>query len=153
MENINEIYPYIDYPTPIEKPIERASEYAYDIERHEFLLDENGENYLVYENEAIKIKIWKLFMTEKYKEVIFPWTYGHELLSLIGKSYTQGYINSEAERFIKEAIFKNLDTYVERLEDIKIFFMDGTLYCDFEVITIYGSLRINGLKVIDFESI
>lgn len=141
------LYPFIDYVTPLKKEIPIASEYAYDFETFNFKVDDEGKNYLVYKNDALKIKIWKLFMSERYKEVVFPWDYGHELLSLIGKAYTEGYINSEAERFIKEAIFKNLGTYIKRLDDIKIFFEEGVLYCDFKAVTIYGEFNVNGLKV------
>lgn len=129
------------------KSPDRLAEYDYDFDKAQFKRDESDNTYLVYDKEALKIKIWKLFMTERYRYVVFPWSYGHELLSLIGKSYTPGYINSEAERFIKEAIFKNLSDYVRRLDNIKIFFEDGTLYCDFTVVSIYGDVEISGLRM------
>lgn len=140
-------YPFLDFPDISEqKEIPVASEYDYDIDKAQFKFI-NGKMRKVYKNEALKIKIWKLFMTEKYREVVFPWTYGHELLTLIGKSYTQGYINSEAERYIKEAIFKNLGDYVTELENMQIYFSDGTLFADFTAVTIYGRFQIFGLKV------
>ena len=125
-----------NYGIKAQEPI-RLAEYAYDFDKANFKRDK----------EALKIKIWKLFMTERYRYLVFDWDYGHELLTLIGKSYTPGYINSEAERFIKEAIFKNLGTYVKRLDDINIFFEEGTLYCDFTVVSIYGETEIRGLRI------
>lgn len=135
-----------NYGIKSQEPI-RLAEYAYDFDRANFKRDKEGSTYLVYDKEALKIKIWKLFMTERYRYLVFDWDYGHELLTLIGKSYTPGYINSEAERFIKEAIFKNLGTYVKRLDDINIFFEEGTLYCDFTVVSIYGETEIRGLRI------
>ena len=91
---MTDFYPFIDPQLVkenfIEPPI--ASEYAYDMDTARFKY-KNGRMYLVYKNEALKIKIWKLFMTELYKWVVFHWTYGHELETLIGKAYTQGHVN------------------------------------------------------------
>lgn len=143
-----DFYPFIDPQLVkenfIEPPI--ASEYAYDMDTARFKY-KNGRMYLVYKNEALKIKIWKLFMTELYKWVVFPWTYGHELETLIGQAYTQGYVNSEAERFVKEAIERALSDYIIRLEEFKVNFEDGVLYINFKAITIYGQLVVNNLIV------
>lgn len=143
-----ELYPFTDpqlFNNNNEIPI--ADEYAYDIETAQFKY-RDGKMYKVYKNEAIKIKLWKLFMTEKFLWVVFPWAYGHELESLIGKSYTQGYINSEATRFVKEAVFDNLSDYVTDLENIEVKFDDGLLTISFKAITIYGTeeIEIEGVK-------
>lgn len=148
----NEFYPFMDSQLVTENnnEIPTASEYDYDMDTGQFKYNDKGKMYLVFENEALKIKLWKLFMTEKYRWVVFPWSYGHELETLIGKAYTQGYINSEAERFIKEAIEKALDRYIRRLENFKVIFEDGKLYVYFKAVTIYGEMIVDGLQILRY---
>lgn len=146
---MEQIYPFMD-PEFIDVPPEEApvcSEYAYDFRTRQFL-HEDGQQYKVYEKEALKIKIWKLFMTARLRYPVFPNVYGNDLEILIGRAYTQGYINSEAERYIKEAIKYNLGMWISRIEDLKINFSDGTLYAFFRVVSIYGTFDIDGLEVI-----
>lgn len=142
-------YPFLD-PQEIDenrrRNTPRAKEYAYDIDTGQFKL-KNNKMYFVYENEAIKVWIWKLFMTEKFRWVVFPWAYGHKLETLIGQAYTPGYVNSEAERFIREAIDAALSDYIIRLDDIQIHFEDGVLYVSLKAITIYGELETDEITV------
>lgn len=138
------IFPFID---PQEVEIEEvdlpmAEEYAWDFDKKEFKF-QNGKMYLVEGKEAIKIWIWKLFMTTRYREVIFNWDYGSELENLIGQGYTQGYLNSEAERYVREAIKYNLDRYVTNVRNVVVTFDEGTLTIEFIAITPYGEVEIN----------
>lgn len=141
------IYPFID-PDLVGSPRTppRASEYAYDIDTASFKF-RDGKQYLVYDNDALKIKIWKLFMTERYRWLVFDWDYGHELETLVGKAYTQGYINSEAERYCREALGRALNDYIRRLDDFSVKFDDGVLYISFIAVTIYGVLPIYGMPI------
>ena len=66
------ILPFID---PQEVEVEEievpyAREYAWDINELEFKF-KDGKMYLVEGIEAVKIWIWKLFMTTRYREMIF----------------------------------------------------------------------------------
>ncbi|MDY6045248.1 MAG: DUF2634 domain-containing protein [Peptoniphilus sp.] len=140
-------FPFIEPDTAEERTVPVCSEYAYDFETQNFKLNDDGGFYLVYEIEALKIKLWKLFMTVRWQYDIFPPGYGNELESLIGRAYTQGYINSEAERFVREAVDRNLSDYIKRLEDLTVDFDDGTLYISFKVISIYGDFTIDRLGV------
>lgn len=139
MENI---FPFIDpeeivEETEVELPM--AREWAWDFERLDFKT-KNGKMYEVEGNEAIKIWIWKLFNTPRFRYLIYSWDYGHELESLIGQGYTQGYINSEAERYVREAIEYNLSDYVTDLEDVEVTFEDTILSIGFKAITPYGEV-------------
>ena len=140
-------YPFIEPDAAPERTVPVCSEYAYDFETQNFKLNDDGGFYLVYEREALKIKLWKLFMSERYRWVVFPWSYGHELETLIGKAYTQGYINSEAGRYTREAIDRALGDYIESLSDIKIDFDDGLLTISFVAKTIYGTLEVPGMPI------
>lgn len=137
------IFPFID-PQEIESeevelPI--AKEWAWDFEKLDFKL-KDGKMHLVEGIEAVKIWIWKLFMTTRYREVIFNWDYGSELENLIGQGYTQGYLNSEAERYVRETIEYNLKDYVANIRDVVVTFDEGTLTIEFIAITPYGEVEI-----------
>lgn len=137
------IFPFID---PQEVPMEEtellmAKEYAWDFEKLDFKL-KDGKMYLVEGIEAVKIWIWKLFMSTRYREVIFNWDYGSELENLIGQGYTQGYLNSEAERYVREALEYNLKNYVTNIRDVVVTFDEGTLIIEFVAITPYGEVEI-----------
>lgn len=140
---MDSIFPFID---PQEMEIEEteplmAREWAWDFEKMDFKL-KDGKMYLVEGKEAVKIWIWKLFMTTRYREVIFNWDYGNELENLIGQGYTQGYLNSEAERYVREAIEYNLKDYVTDVRNVNVSFDEGTLTIEFTAITPYGEVEV-----------
>ena len=146
---MTEIYPFMD-PQELEEVQTGpppCTEFAYDFPTRQFL-SKNGKNYLVKDKEALKIKIWKLFMTARLRHAIFPNLYGNDLETLIGKAYTTGYINSEAERFVREAVKLNLSPWVKRIEDLSVNFNEGTLEINFRVVSIWGVFDIVGLEVI-----
>lgn len=138
------IFPFID---PQEVEIEEieppmAREWAWDFEKMDFKL-KDGKMYQVEGKEAVKIWLWKLFMTPRYRYLIFDWDYGHELENLIGQGYTQGYLNSEAERYIREAIKYNLSDYVTDVRNVQVIFNDGKLTIEFVAVTPYGEVEIS----------
>lgn len=143
-----EIFEFIDNSTLkdiLKEPIQ-AKEYAYDISNAQFKY-KDGKMYYIYDNDALIVKIWKLFMSERYRWVVFDWSYGHELETLIGQAYTQPYVNSESERFCKEAVQRALGEYIKSLDDFRVNFEDGVLYISFVADTIYGLLPINGMPI------
>ncbi len=140
---MDSIFPFID---PQEMEIEEteppmAREWAWDFEKMDFKL-KDGEMYQVEGKEAVKIWLWKLFQTPRYRYLIFNWDYGHELEDLIGLGYTQGYLNSEAERYVREVIEYNLSDYVTDVRNVEVNFSDGALTIEFVAITIYGEVEV-----------
>lgn len=141
---MDSIFPFIDpqeIPIETEQELPLAKEWAWDFERLDFKT-KDGKMYLVEGKEAVKIWIWKLFMTTRYREIIFDWDYGSELEDLIGQGYTQGYLNSEAERYVREAIEYNLKDYVTDVRNVNVTFNEGTLTIEFTAITPYGEVEI-----------
>lgn len=148
MVKLAEIFEFIDSNLLKENKKEPilAKEYAYNMDTAQFKY-RNGKMYFVYEKEALMVKLWKLFMSERYRWVVFDWNYGHELETLIGKAYTQGYVNSEAERFCKEAVKRSLGEYIKSLDDFIVKFEEGVLYISFTADTIYGNLPVKGMPI------
>ncbi|OHW61374.1 hypothetical protein EUAN_22240 [Andreesenia angusta] len=135
------IFPFTD---PVElvdevKELPMAREWAWDFEKLDFKT-KNGKMYKVEGNEAVKIWIWKLLNTQRYRYMIFSWDYGHEMEDLIGK-YTRGFTESEAERLVKEAVESNLSDYVLEMKDFDIQLVEDTLSVAFTAITPYGEVR------------
>ncbi len=141
---MDSVFPFTD---PQEMEIEEtelpmAREWAWDFDKLDFKT-RDGKMYKVTGKEAVKIWLWKLFMTTRYRELIFDWDYGSELENLIGQGYTQGYLNSEAERYVREAIKYNLERYVTDVRNVIVTFDEGTLTIEFTAITPYGEVGIN----------
>ena len=97
---------------------------------------------IVEGNEAIKIWIYKALQTPRYQYEIYSWDYGSELLSLIGKAYTKGLTQSEASRYIKEALLIN--PYILDVNVISTSFDGDILSANVRVKTIYdGEVIVN----------
>lgn len=64
MPSNNSIIPWT-LPVNVETSttIPRAEEWAWDFDNYEFAFNSAGQMYKVYEDEAIKVWIWKLFKT------------------------------------------------------------------------------------------
>lgn len=139
-----DIFPFIEATEEtieeLETELPLAKEYAWDFDKQDFRY-KNGKMFFVFGNEAIKIWLWKLFKTVRFREVIFTWDYGSEIHGLIGRGYTQDLINSEAERYIREAIEYNLSNYVTDINDVEIVFDDNLLTISFTAITPYGEVE------------
>lgn len=139
------IFPFMD---PQEIPIEEteqelpmAKEWAWDFEELDFKA-RDGKMYQVEGKEAVKIWLWKIFQTPRYRYLVYSWDYGHELENLIGQG-SQSFIKAEAERLIKEAIWPTLDGYVEDIKNLEIDLVNDALNISFTAITLYGEVEMN----------
>src|SRR5690606_8256358 len=101
-----------------ETELPMAKEWAWDFEELDFKA-RDGKMYQVEGKEAVKIWLWKIFQTPRYRYLIHSWDYGHELENLIGQG-SQSFIKAEAERLIKEAIWPTLNGYVEDIKNLEI---------------------------------
>ena len=110
-------------------------EYGFDFEKQRL----TGE--IVYNEEALKVWIYHTLRTNRYMFSAYSWDYGQDVNELIGKVYEKGYIDSEIERRVKEAILINED--IKRVYDFDITFKDGQLAGNFKVESIYGEVVVN----------
>lgn len=118
--------------------IPRAEEWAWDFDNYEFKFNSAGQMYKVYENEAIKIWIWKLFKTWRWHEIVHSDAYGSDIWSLIGKGFSKGFTESEARRIAKEAIEDNLGRYITSIGAIEVSLEHGKLKLKIPITTIYS---------------
>ena len=59
--------------------------------------------------EAIKVWIWLVLQTPRYRYYIYTWDHGNEFEDLIGKGYTEEYMNTEIYRMTEECLLMNED--------------------------------------------
>ena len=107
------------------------------------LYKEVGKGLEIVEgNEAIKIWLYKALQTPRYQYEIYSWDYGSELMDLIGKAYTKGLTQSEASRYIKEALLIN--PYILDVNVVSTSFDGDVLSAYVRVKTIYdGEVIVN----------
>lgn len=97
---------------------------------------QDGSPKIVFKNEAIKVWIYKAIKTVRYHHEIYSWDYGCEMESLIGKGYVRGFVESEAKRYVEEALLIN--PYIAKIHNLTVSFSDDELTVDGDIETVYG---------------
>ncbi|HBG4931398.1 TPA: DUF2634 domain-containing protein [Clostridioides difficile] len=138
------IFPFIgvpeDYILPKTEELPIFREVAWDFEKDEPIL-EKGDFKIIEKKEALKVWIYKCIKTNRYEHKIYSLEYGTELSELIGQKYTKGLTESEASRFIKEALLIN--PYILEVNVKSANFNRDILSANVKVSTIYGEVEIN----------
>ena len=131
------IFPFIgvpeDYILPKTEELPIFREVAWDFEK--------GDFKIIEKKEALKVWIYKCIKTNRYEHEIYSLEYGTELSELIGQKYTKGLTESEASRFIKEALLIN--PYILEVNVKSANFNRDILSANVKVSTIYGEVEIN----------
>lgn len=91
--------------------------------------------------EALKVWIYKILLTKRYKHIIYSWDYGQDLEEIIGRGYEKGLIKSEVERRIKDCLL--IHPHIKECNNFNIRLQQDQLQVDFIVNTIYGEVDIN----------
>ncbi|MCI6691450.1 MAG: DUF2634 domain-containing protein [Clostridium sp.] len=100
---------------------------------------DNSVSGYINELEALEQAINNVLNTEKYTYPIYSFDYGIELENLLGKDLE--YIKIELKRRIEDCLLED-----ERIISVSNFSFnqDGdSLYCSFNVISIYGEISID----------
>lgn len=138
------IFPFIDSTETTESDIAELpllKEYAYDFEKNELLLDENGCTYLVTGNEALRIWILKALTTERYHYTAYSFAFGSEWQDqLVGNAMNVEVVKLELERFIVETLMAN--PYIKRLDNFKFEITAAEVIVTFDCTSIYEADRI-----------
>ena len=114
--------------------LELLKEYAYDIEKDDYILDSSGNFEIVYGLDALIIRNYLTLKTYKGRYFIFGYE-GSELKKLINKDYE--FVKLHAQEYIENAILDG--KYVKSIEDMKIE-VDGSRYViTFKVNSVYGT--------------
>ena len=87
--------------------------------------------------DAIKQWIRLALGTDRYFYNQFSWDYGSELNELIGQSYSEEYIESEATRMVTDALSTNKD--IDGISSLHVVMENDSLQISFIVNTPYGN--------------
>lgn len=85
---------------------------------------------------AIEQWIRLVLSTDRYYFTQYSWNHGAELHELIGKTYTQDYIETEVKRMVTDALSVNPD--IQEVVSIECEIKDDRLIADIRIKTIYG---------------
>lgn len=140
---MDNVFPFVDVPpgmldqTAQELPLYK--EYAWDFARDDFKL-RDGNLVLTEGNEALKVWIYKALRTERYRYLAYSWDYGSELERLIGSAPSSVAQQSEAERYIREALM--MSPYITGVRIDRIQAAGDRFEIEMTVDTVYGEVEI-----------
>lgn len=95
--------------------------------------------------EAIKVWIWLVLQTPRYRYYIYSWDYGNEFEELIGRGYSEEYINAEAQRMTEDCLLVNEN--IESITDFSVGMENDQLTISFTANTIYGTIQFDNEKI------
>lgn len=95
--------------------------------------------------EAIKIWIWLVLQTPRYRYYIYTWDYGNEFDDLIGQGYSEEYITAEAQRMTEDCLLVNEN--IQSISDFSVGMENDQLSVSFTANTIYGSIQFSDEKI------
>ena len=139
------IFPLID-PSKTEEgggrdfPLYREA--AWDFER-DIPIFRGGEPVAVEGRDALKVWIWRVLRTPRFKYEIYTWAYGSEFESLLGQACSDAVKTAEAPRYLRECLLVN--PYITAVKDIAVSFEAGQLNVTGTAETVYGEVKVNAV--------
>lgn len=89
--------------------------------------------------EAIKVWIWLVLKTPRYRYFVYTWDYGNEFEDLIGKGYSEEYMEAEVERMTEDCLLVNEN--ILEIAEFSVNMEGSTLTVSFTANTIYGEIE------------
>ena len=122
-------------------------EMAIDFETGEPII-KNDEIVILEGTEALKVWIWKVLETERYKYKAYTDNYGNELKEQLGTIYDKTIKDAILENEIRECL--GVNPYIVRLHSFSIETPEGMQhpYIYFSVDTVYGTIENMGVDII-----
>lgn len=138
---MSSIFPIIqpEAEEPATAALPMAREIAWDYE-HNVPRFSGGRPLVVTGAAAVKVWCWKALHTDRFRHEIYTWDYGSEIGSLIGQAYTAEVKESEAARYVREALL--ISPYVTAIKEITTSFSGEQLTVSCTVETIYGEVSV-----------
>lgn len=110
-------------------------EVKFDFERGVPVFD-RGQPVIVEGSEAVEVWVWHALRAERYRYEHESWRYGCEISRLRGRTYQQGTIESEARRYVTEALLAC--PYITSVEVTEMKSVEDTLHFTVRYTDIYG---------------
>jgi hypothetical protein len=139
------IFPFID-ATVADAATTTATttmrEYAYDFDNNEFVL-KNGKNVVYEGTDALKMWIIKALKTQRYCYGAYTWDYGQEFSELVGQRLSSDAMQSEAKRYLEEALTVN--AHITSVKDVSVTIDGSNVTITFTAETDQGEVEISGV--------
>lgn len=122
-------------------------EMAIDFETGEPII-KNNEVVTLEGSEALKVWIWKVLKTERYKYKAYTDNYGNELKEQLGTIYDKTIKDAILENEIRECL--GVNPYITSLHSFNIETPEGMQhpYIYFSIDTVYGTIENMGVDAI-----
>ena len=104
---------------------------------YKFNIENNTIDGLCDNLEAMTQVVYKILNTERYKNIMYSWNYGIELLDLFGEPIN--YAVSELKRRVTEALTQ--DDRIQSVDNFEYKTDRRTVYMTFVVHTIFGDIQ------------
>ena len=91
--------------------------------------------------EAVRVWVWKALKTARCRYDIYTWDFGCEAENLVGRPFTAQVKESEAARYIREALGPN--PYITGVRQVDVSFQGDRLEVTCRVETIYGEGEVH----------
>lgn len=132
------IQPEADAAASTQLPLCREVAWDYDAGIPIF---SGGEPAVVTGAEAVKVWMWKALKTVRYRHDIYSWDFGCEVENLIGQAFTPEVKQSEAIRYIREAL--EINPYITAVRQVSVELNGSVLTITCTVNTIYGEVELS----------
>ena len=134
-------FEFIDGITPAQEIWQPFREYAWDLEKHDFVV-KNGKIAVLEGIPALKIWIYKTLLTQRGRYRAYTWDYGNDLDSLIAStSMVRDVLVSEAKRITEEALLMN--ERIQSLKNFEAWLSDSMLHIRFIAVTDSGEIEVD----------
>ena len=143
---MSENFPFIgveeDYAIDIKPELPPLEELAWDFNKDDYILDETtGDFKIVKGKEALMVWIYMAIKTTRYEHEIYSWGYGTSLIDLIGQKFTKGLTESEAFRYVNDALI--VSPYILSVRNNGVKFDGDTVEISIIVESVYGEVSVN----------
>lgn len=102
-------------------------DYAYDFSTGQLKL-KDGKHYYVYGNEALKIWVYKMITTERFRFPAYTNRFGNEIYSLVGETISDKFKKEEIKRYLIEGLM--VHPYIKSINKIVLKMEKSVLIAD-----------------------
>ena len=100
---------------------------------------ENNTFKVVYENEALKVWVYRALKIDRFSHLMYSWDFGNEVMTLVNQGYTYQLTRVEVKRYIEEALY--VHPYIKDVQIDYIDFSNSALKVNLTITSIYGEVE------------
>ena len=133
------VFPFLAAPVVKQQTLPLLEEWAFDFDAGRLLVTD-GQMRRVTGLEALKVWIYKALCTAKGRFRAYSDSFGSDLESLVGSSYSPAIIRTETQRMVTEALL--VSPYISSVNGIEATLDGGVLSVRCAVATVYGDTSL-----------